>query len=176
MPLDQDEIHNLNAVEVKRRELRIRLSRLRGQLDASAAASRFFARVNQDTQLLKVEAEADLLALDESGAPATLDGWGEFTPLDKAARAERLAGANSGLDWLDDNLTSTQADFVAAVQAGLEARRVADGRQARIHTAAGIAEMWLRTAIQEGKATDWPSFRERLLAAVDRETALEDLD
>lgn len=174
--LDSSEVQSLNAVEVKRRELRIRIARIRGQLDASAAASKFFARINQDTQIQRQEAEAELLALDESGAQGVLDGWGEFTPLDKAARAERLAGANAGLDWLASNPTSTQAEFVAAVQAGLEARRTADGRLARIHSASGVGEMWLRTAIQEGKASDWPTFRDRLVSASDRTTALEDLD
>lgn len=173
--LDTDTVQEMNAVEVMRRELRVRIARIRGQLDASAAASKFFARINQDTQVQRTEAEAELAALDASGAPGVLDGWGEFCQIDKEAKAERLAGANSGLDWLAAHTSSTQTEFVAAVQSGLEARRTADGRVARIHNAAGIAEMWLRGAIQRGTVTDWPTFRDRLLAAVDRATALEDL-
>jgi len=140
MPLTTDEIHDLNAVESKKRDLRVKLAKIRGELAASAAASKFFARINQDTQIQREQAEAELRDLEESGAIGILDGWGMFTPTDRAAKSERSAGATSGLQWLKANPTSTQTEFVTAVASGLESARVAAGRNFRLNVAAGIAE------------------------------------
>ena len=176
MPLTTDEIHDLNAVESKKRDLRVKLAKIRGELAASAAASKFFARINQDTQIQREQAEAELRDLEESGAIGILDGWGMFTPTDRAAKSERSAGATSGLQWLKANPTSTQTEFVTAVASGLESARVAAGRNFRLNVAAGIAEMWVRTAVARKRATDWESFKTYVLAALSDEDALENME
>lgn len=87
MPIDPGEVQQRNATEANKRELRYRMGRVRGHLDATAAASKFFVRVNQDTRIEHDEAE--LRTLEESGAMGLTDGWGEVSPVDNVAKGER---------------------------------------------------------------------------------------
>lgn len=178
MPIDTGEIQQRNAVEAKKRELRYRLGRIRGQLDATAAASKFFARVNQDTRIQHDEAEAELRTLEESGAVGITDGWGEFSPVDKLAKEERQAGGTDGYEWLVANPTGDAAGFTTEVAAGMLAHATARGRTQPLQRAAEVVPLWIGFAFAANKipAADWPSFRALLLAAVDLNSALESMN
>lgn len=178
MPSDTGEIQQRMVVEAKKRELRCRLGRIRGQLDATAAASRFFARVNQDTRIEHDEAEAELRTLEESGAASITDGWGEFTAVDQLAKEERAAGGTAGYEWVVANPTGDAQGFASAVQSGMLAHATARGRTQPLQRSAELVPLWISNAYAANKipAADWPSFRGLLLAAVDLSTALESMD
>lgn len=178
MPLTPEQIHDLNAVEAKKRELRVKLAKIRGELGASAAASKFFARINQDTQIQREQAEAELRALEESGAIGILDGWGMFTPTDRAAKSERKAGATRGYEWLLLNPTGDPQGFSDAVNSGMQEHATAAGRAQPLQRTAQLVPLWIGFAFAAKKisSADWPSFRGLLLAAVDLSSALENMD
>src|SRR5690348_8286440 len=138
MPIDAGEVQQRNAVEAKKRELRYRLGRIRGHLDATAAASKFFARVNQDTRIDHDEAEAELRTLEESGAVGITDGWGEFSRVDTLTKSERQAGGTDGYEWLVANPTGDVTTFTSTVAAGMLAHATARGRTQAIQRAAEI--------------------------------------
>jgi hypothetical protein len=177
MPIDPTEVQQRNAAEAKRREIRYRLGRIRGQLDATAAASRFFARVNQDTRVQHEAAEAELRTLEESGAVGITDGWGEFSPVDNVAKGERQAGATDGYEWLVANPTGDAAGFTTEVAAGMLAHATARGRTQPLQRAVEVVPLWITAAHAANKipVADWLSFRAHLLTAVDLSTALESM-
>lgn len=178
MPIYPGEVQQLNAAEAKKREIRYRLGRIRGQLDSTAATSRFFARVNQDTRVQHEAAEAELRTLEESGAVGITDGWGEFSPVDTLTRDERQAGGTDGYEWLVANPTGDVTTFTSTVSAGMLAHATARGRTQPIQRAAEIVPLWIINAYAANKISvaDWPSFLDLLLAAVDLTTALESMD
>jgi hypothetical protein len=172
--LESVEIQKLNAVEAMKRELRVSVARIRGQLDASATLMRFLARVNQDTQVQKEEAEAKLRALEESGSSGITDGWGEFTAVDWIAKGERRAGAIKGYGWLVLNPQGEVAEFVAAVETGLQEHATADGRPVPLQRGAQLVALWVRCVYEAKKseAPSWEAFRTALLTAPEPETVL----
>ncbi|OJH35569.1 hypothetical protein [Cystobacter ferrugineus] len=175
MPIDPGEVQQRDAAEANKRELRYRMGRVRGHLDATAAASKFFARVNHDTRIEHDEAEAELRMLEASGAVGFTDGRGEFSPVDNVAKGERQAGATDGYEWLVANPTGDAAGFTTEVAAGMLAHATARGRTQPLQRAVEVVPLWLTVALAANKipAADWPSFRDLLLAAVDLATALE---
>ncbi|ADO68695.1 hypothetical protein [Stigmatella aurantiaca] len=172
--IESGEIQKLNAVEAKKRELRVRVARIRGQLDASAAATKFFARVNQDTQIQKEEAEAELRALEESGSSGITDGWGEFTAVDGIAKGERRAGALKGYGWLVLNPQGEVAEFVAAVETGLHEHATAGGRSVPLQRGGQLVALWVCCTYEAKKseAPSWEAFRAALLTAPEPESVL----
>lgn len=173
MALRPEQIDELNANEARKRELRVKLARVKGQLDASASASKFFARINQDTQIQRDELERELVAMEEGGAAGVLDAWGRLSTFESAARKERRGAKERCYGWLAANPAAEQQACAAELGRLMLEQRTAAGRPWLLQDPLGLLSEWQANAHAAGLIAEntWLAFRTWLLG-VGREAAL----
>ncbi|WP_163998691.1 hypothetical protein [Pyxidicoccus caerfyrddinensis] len=165
MPLTAEEVYQRNAMEARRRELMTQLARVRGYLDASAASSKYFARINQDTQVQRDELERQLRELDAGGTAGLTDDWGKYSALELAAQEDRYAAKAGCYDWLVAHPMATLAEAAAELERLMLEARSAAGRPWLLLRGEGLVREWQANAFARGliPEDDWAVFRDWLL-------------
>ncbi|RKG68655.1 hypothetical protein D7V80_11695 [Corallococcus sp. CA054B] len=164
--LTQSDVYTINANEARKRDLRLEIARIKGQLDASAALSRQAAEVNSATLVKKTALEQELAQLESAGAaPGSSDDWGKYSTVEMAAQDERFYAKDKGYDWLVFNPLATFEETVAEFEKYMLEQRTARGRPWLLQRGEGLIHEWQANAFARGLIAEdsWPAFRDWLL-------------
>lgn len=165
MPLTFDQQYQQLANEARKKELRVQISRLGGQMDASSALARYVSGVNQDTALQKQQLEQQLKTLEEGGATGTLDDWGKFSTIEAAMQTERFHGKDKAYDWLVLHSECTLEELAEAFGGFMLEKRAELGRPWILQNPRGLLMEWQRQAYERHliQEDSWTVFRAFLL-------------
>jgi hypothetical protein len=165
--LTQSDVYTINAAEARKRDLRLEIARIKGQLDASAALSRAAAEVNSATLVKKSSLEQELARLEAAGAtPGSSDDWGKYSTVEMSAQDERYYAKDKGYDWLVFNPLATFEETAAEFEKYMLEQRTAFGRPWLLQRGDGLIREWQANAAARGLIVEqsWPIFRDWLLA------------
>jgi hypothetical protein len=102
------------ANEARRQELKQRVARLKGFIDAVTQFNNSAAPVINDVAVKINAAQADLTALDEGEGQGLTVDYGAYSTIEQSMRAERFAGKAAAIDYVKSNPECSLNDAVGA--------------------------------------------------------------
>jgi hypothetical protein len=153
------------ARQSKRRDLQERLTRVSGEIDASARGAAAMARVNEDARRIRDALQTELNAL---GSPANpLDSYGRYSALDRSLDTEREFVKAHAYAWLVQNPMTIRTAMVARMEelaVDYAATKSPSRRWVLLRYESVLAE-WIANAAEARRCgLNWEAFRDYILA------------
>lgn len=95
--------YDILANEARKQELRIKLARLRGSMDATSSVMSRLSSLNNDAALQVSEAQEQLSAIELGAGPGITDSFGSKSTVTRLLETEREAAKSACVDFVKAN-------------------------------------------------------------------------
>lgn len=153
------------ANESRKQDLRAKVARLRGTVDALASQAQAIGVQSSDTQQMLSNAQSELASLEQGSGPGVTDDFGQYSSLEQQMQDERFAGKAAAVAFVKANPGCSEEEALGAYRGAALSIRPAD-RKWLLQDPASLRKEYAAELVERQLIPDpsWESHREWILS------------